>query len=304
MFTLGTLFRYLLSLYFDLPYTTFDFIFTSFMSSIGALLADVYVILPSPLALYNYFVHGKNVFSGIELPIYFKMERPSGETSNLPLNSSQDSLPQQGVSKERAKLEQRVIDEIFTESIKKEYDTFSEQMSTISVSLKNRLDALNKNSRISVNDPDVAGIIIMMLQDQTQFLNGSFISRMKIIKVTASLLPLEAKTELESIEADIYKLHKELINGIDRVKGIENEVGQAKLYFSDLNAYRNKARKEIIKFENIQREAFRNNKEALYQMKQFKQLVNIEAPKAVKQVVDADANLKKIISEILNASNK
>jgi hypothetical protein len=39
-------------------------------------------------------------------------------------------------------------------------------------------------------------------------------------------------------------------------------------------------------------------------MKQFKQLVNIEAPKAVKQVVDADANLKKRISEILNASNK
>jgi len=42
----------------------------------------------------------------------------------------------------------------------------------------------------------------------------------------------------------------------------------------------------------------------IYKLKEFKQLVNVEGPKSIKEVVDEDGYLKKKISEIINANNK
>jgi hypothetical protein len=39
-------------------------------------------------------------------------------------------------------------------------------------------------------------------------------------------------------------------------------------------------------------------------MKGFKQLMNIDAPKVIKEVVDQDSYLKSKISEIINAKKK
>jgi hypothetical protein len=42
----------------------------------------------------------------------------------------------------------------------------------------------------------------------------------------------------------------------------------------------------------------------IYKLKEFKQLVNVEGPKSIKEVVDQDSYLKKKIYEIINANNK
>jgi hypothetical protein len=39
----------------------------------------------------------------------------------------------------------------------------------------------------------------------------------------------------------------------------------------------------------------------LYKLKEFKQLVNVEGPKAIKEVVDQDGYLKSKMSIIINA---
>ena len=60
----------------------------------------------------------------------------------------------------------------------------------------------------------------------------------------------------------------------------------------------------MIKLETVSHEGFKNHLPDLYKMKEFKQLINIDAPKVIKQVVDEDSYLKTKISEIINAKKK
>jgi hypothetical protein len=51
----------------------------------------------------------------------------------------------------------------------------------------------------------------------------------------------------------------------------------------------------------VSHDGFKKNLPDLYKMKEFKQLINIDAPKAIKEVVDEDSYLKTKISQIINA---
>lgn len=87
MFILGTLFKYTWCTWNNMPYTYVDVYYTSYMSFLGALLSDMFTLLPSPLALYNFFVHGKSIFTDIKLPMYMAMDQggpsnPSPDTSD------------------------------------------------------------------------------------------------------------------------------------------------------------------------------------------------------------------------------
>ena len=306
MFILANLFKSSLSIYFGIPYTPFEYIFTTYMSIVGALLWDIYIILPSPFALFDYFVHGKNIFTDVELPRYLKMNMAPGGGDKFPLFNSQDSTSKGGGSKDNtniSKIHQKVIDSIYTDEIKKEYSKFIHEMNKIAKSLKDRQEMLDKGT-ITMDNPEVVKILLMMLQDQSQFFDGSILHRIELIKVTLPSLPSHIKTDLSLIEKQIHEIHDNKTKFIDKVRNIKDEKQQIKVFFDDFNAYRNKVRKEIIKYETISHNGFKNNLSDLYKLKEFKQLVNVEAPKSIKEVVDQDSYLKTKISEIINARKK
>lgn len=201
---------------------------------------------------------------------------------------------------DNSKLHQKVIDSIFTDSIKLEFIKFQEDMGKLAKSLKDRrmMFDLGKNT---LDKPDVPSILVMMLQDQTQFLNASILKRIEWLKVSRPSLPLPVREELSIIEKNIYGLQANLRESITKLPGIKDERQQVKEFFDLLNAYRNKVRKEIIKLETVSHDGFKKNLPDLYKMKEFKQLINIDAPKAIKEVVDEDSYLKTKISEIINA---
>lgn len=102
----------------------------------------------------------------------------------------------------------------------------------------------------------------------------------------------------------IFSLKEEHTNSIAKIAKIKEEKQQVKEYFDLFNGYRNKVKKEITKLETLSRDGFRKHLPDLYKLKEFKQIVNIDAPKAIKEVVDQDGYLKSKISEIINAKNK
>lgn len=226
---------------------------------------------------------------------------------SLPLSMNQDQeLGVQGGSSQASGInirEQMVIDGIFTDTIRLEFDKFKGDMAKIAESLKKR-HIMFDQGKVTMDDPEATKILVMMLQDQTQFLNASILKRIDWVHVTRPSLPSYVKAELSTIEKDINRLHGDHIKNIDKIINIKDEQQQVKEYFDLLNAYRNKVRKEIIKLETVSHDGFRKNEPHLYKLKEFKQLVNKDAPKAIKEVVDQDGYLKSKLSEIINAKKK
>jgi hypothetical protein len=79
---------------------------------------------------------------------------------------------------DRIKLEQKVIDSIFTDSIKLEFSKFQEDMAKLAKSLKDRR-MMYDQGKITMDTPEIPNFLVMMLQDQTQFLNASLLKRME-----------------------------------------------------------------------------------------------------------------------------
>jgi len=204
---------------------------------------------------------------------------------------------------DNSKLEQKVIDSIFTDSIKLEFNKFQQDMEKLAKSLKDRR-MMYEHGKLTLDNPEVPNLLVMMLQDQTQFLNASLLKRIAWLKVTQPSLPLLVREDLSAIEKNIYTLQGNLSQSISKIPGIKDERQQVKEFFDLLNGYRNKVRKEMIKLETVSHEGFKNHLPDLYKMKEFKQLINIDAPKVIKQVVDEDSYLKTKISEIINAKKK
>jgi hypothetical protein len=240
------------------------------------------------------------------LEIFLQPKLTMGDISSTLSMNTDPFTPQGGGSGkptgqiDRIKLEQKVIDSIFTDSIKLEFSKFQEDMAKLAKSLKDRR-MMYDQGQITMDTPEIPNFLVMMLQDQTQFLNASILKRMGWLKVTRPSLPLVVREELSLIEKNIFGLQANLSQSINKIRDIKDEKQQVKEFFDLLNAYRNKVRKEIVKLETVSHDGFKKNLPDLYKMKEFKQLINIDAPKAIKEVVDEDSYLKSKISEIINA---
>jgi hypothetical protein len=79
---------------------------------------------------------------------------------------------------DNSKLHQKVIDSIFTDTIKLEFLKFQEEMASLAKSLKGRRMMFDLGNN-TLDKPDVPGVLVMMLQDQTQFLNASILKRIE-----------------------------------------------------------------------------------------------------------------------------
>jgi hypothetical protein len=229
-------------------------------------------------------------------------------SSTLLMNTDQFTKEGDGSDKstglrDNSKMEQKVIDSIFTDSIKLEFNKFKEDMAKLAKSLKDRR-MMYDQGKLTLDNPEVPNLLVMMLQDQTQFLNASILKRIEWLKVTRPSLPLLVREELSTIEKNIYGLQSNLRENITKIPNIQDEKQQVKEFFDIINAYRNKVRKEIIRLETVSHDGFKKNLPDLYKLKEFKQLVNIDAPKVIKEVVDEDGYLKSKISEIINAKKK
>jgi hypothetical protein len=104
-------------------------------------------------------------------------------SSTLLMNTDQFTKEGGGSDKstglrDNSKLEQKVIDSIFTDSIKLEFIKFKEDMAKLAKSLKDRR-MMYDQGKLTLDNPEVPNLLVMMLQDQTQFLNASILKRIE-----------------------------------------------------------------------------------------------------------------------------
>lgn len=222
-------------------------------------------------------------------------------SSPLFMNQDEPSDVQGGLSEaSKAKIGQRWIDETYTNSITAEFQKFQTEMAKIAELLNKRCTMLDK-AAFRLDETAVPELLKSILENQTRYLNDSVERRIKWVNVARPSLPNDVKEELSTINANISSIYREFRQNIQKIPSIKDEQQQVKEYFNLLNAYRNKVSRQVIKLETVSHEGFRKNSPDLYKLKEFKQLVNKDAPKAIKQVVDQDGHLKSIISEIINA---
>lgn len=280
-----------------------DYGFITFMSATGALFSDLYILLPSPLALYNFLMHGISIYSDVNIPIYLLMENVDKDNPALPYQDKADGGGSPKKGSVSVEIHNKVIDSIFVDELYKEHANFEIAMGKIAKALKDRLDLFPKNN-ITMADKGVKEILLKVLIDQSGFNDQATMNRIKLIQSHSSSLPLETKESLLLIEKKIEKLHMDFSNDTtDKITNMTDEK-QVKVFFDTLNAYRNAVRKELIKYETITQDGFKKNFPDLFKLKEYKKLVNIDRPKCIKQVVDQDSYLKKKISEIINENKK
>jgi hypothetical protein len=73
--------------------------------------------------------------------------------------------------------ENKILDDIFMEVLRKEFLKFEAEMAKIKTSLQNRVEMF-EGPALAMKDKGIPNILIMVLQDQTQFFNGSILNRM------------------------------------------------------------------------------------------------------------------------------
>jgi len=222
-------------------------------------------------------------------------------------DDSKATLEDNNITSVDNKTKQKILNNLYTETIQGEFKQFELLMSKTAKSLEDRNTMYNRGN-ISLNEPEVPTLLVMMIQDQTRFLNTSIIMRMEWIQVILPGLPEQIKADIKAglseIAHTINKLQSDNTSNIEKVRSIKDEKQQVKEFFDLTNAYRNKVRKEIIKYETLVHDGYKNHDPELYKTKEFKQLINKDVPKIIKKVVDQDSYLKSKISEIINAAKK
>jgi hypothetical protein len=147
-------------------------------------------------------------------------------------------------------------------------------------------------------------VVSRALMDRYNLLDESLLNRVGWVRVIRHNLPLPIQTELEKINDEIIKLQTENYKTIAHISSIEDEKQQNKEFFDIFNGYRNKVNKEILRLEYVCHEGYKNQVPALYKLKEFKQLINLDSPRVIKQLGDQDKILKKNISDIINEKKK
>jgi len=255
-------------------------------------------------------IEGLNTTSGdnnTTTGVQSKSKNISGDNKEVNTGDSKTTLEDNNITSVDNKTKQKILNTLYTETIQGEFKQFELLMSKTAKSLEDRNTMYNRGN-ISLNEPEVPTLLVMMIQDQTRFLNTTVIMRMEWIQVILPGLPEHVKADikvgLSEIAHTINKLQADNTSNIEKVRSIKDEKQQVKEFFDLTNAYRNKVRKEIIKYETLVHNGYKNNDPELYKTKEFKQLINKDVPQIIKKVVDQDSYLKSKISEIINAAKK
>ena len=114
----------------------------------------------------------------------------------------------------------------------------------------------------------------------------------------------EAKLEFTNKLSELVNLHKQFFDNTATLVNISDAHEEARQFFIILNTYRNKTFKIINMLESLSHKDIRETMPDLYKNAQYKQMVNIDVPKSIKEVVNEDSYLKSKISEIINVKKK
>lgn len=222
-------------------------------------------------------------------------------TSNPPIDmpASSSTLPES-----YSQLAMQIAnDTLHIENFYKQFDLFKIDMDKYTELLTKRNNVFQGDT-VSLDSPEVASTLVLLLQDQTQLLNSSILRRIKWVKCLTPGLPLNVNNEIDLLYKNIVVLQGNMTDELPRIIAIKDDKQQAKAYFSLLNGYRNNVRKELVKLETVAHHGFKNSAPQLYRMKQFKKLINVDVPKTINDVVEQDSYLKAKISKIINAQKK
>lgn len=93
-------------------------------------------------------------------------------------DDSKATLEDNNITSVDNKTKQKILNNLYTETIQGEFKQFELLMSKTAKSLEDRNTMYNRGN-ISLNEPEVPTLLVMMIQDQTRFLNTSIIMRME-----------------------------------------------------------------------------------------------------------------------------
>ena len=191
----------------------------------------------------------------------------------------------------------------YLKSLRVEFNIFKEMMAKHTNMLNNR-DIEFEKDVVTMNQPEVVEKIGTLLREQTRCYNSCLLSRMEWIKFTDRHLPQDIQDKMSICRDNIMRLQSHNVTNIEKIAKLSDEKKQVKEYFDLFNSYRTNVKKEIDNLETLSRDGFRHNHPNLYKLKEYKKLVNIDAPLVIKDFLDQDAYIKRQISEIVNAKKK
>lgn len=221
MFILANLFRYLL---WDIPFTDLGIQYTAMLSFSSAYLSDLFVLMPNPIDLYNYFMHGKPLFdfklidllpthkisdSDIKVnnskpkPLYMNTDNGEGSSRTNNNNKPSDNNMFYGELSDKEYWEaQRKIYEDGLKALAKPVGSFLtddekyavEQLSKINhynkQKMDNTIDEITRNINFPINDPEVLrqeNIRLSLLRD-SELSRSSFKDSLNNQKIEKSLV--------------------------------------------------------------------------------------------------------------------
>ena len=182
---------------------------------------------------------------------------------------------------------------------------FKDEMAHLAKNLKSCTEHYNKlPSSFSMFEKDAINTLINHLQGQSEILNVQLRLRLRWLDGMRVNLSPEVKLEFKNKHSELVNLHKEFLDDSSVLGEISDRHDQARRFFIILNTYRNKTSKIINMLETISHKNIRETMPDLYKNAQYKQIMNIEVPKSIREVVKEDSYLKSRISEIINVKKK
>ena len=182
---------------------------------------------------------------------------------------------------------------------------FKEEMAHLAKNLNSCTEHYNRlPSSFSMYDKGAINVLINHLQGQSEILNVQLKLRLSWLDTMRVNLSPEVKLEFKNKHSELVNLHKQFLDDSGCLGKISDVHEQARQFFIILNTYRNKTFKIINMLESLSHKDIRQTMPDLYKNAQYKEMVNIDVPKSIKEVVNEDSYLKSKISEIINVKKK
>lgn len=158
------------------------------------------------------------------------------------------------------------------------------------------------NTDPTINIGSVAEGIFTAAKYQADILIRTTTGRDAFIRGLRLYLSPEEKAKIEEISSKLDEAKEEYILKMETLEGTGPTLRklriEIKLFFDYTNTYRNIVKKELYEAESILRKGLK--KHPSFKDKEFRKMLNVDYPNAIKSLNDQDNYLKKRIAEVVN----
>ena len=180
---------------------------------------------------------------------------------------------------------------------------FTEDFVNINQLSLRKYERLN-NTRLSLELPEFVEPFWIVIKHQADMVIKSVHNRFTWVENMSRVgIARNSQEKLDLINSDLDNALNEYLSKVDELSEGDGDI-QSKLkeMYNATNAYRNRTYKDLNKAEEIVKSDFREG--PLCKSKILKELVNKKYADAKKSFITEDDNLRKKISEVLNAKKK